>query len=95
MKQAYVIKYGGNAMIDKDARQELIRILCLLKEKGHRIILVHGGGPYIRETLEEAGIKSRFIEGQRVTSKEAMQYVEMALKGKVNAQLVGMINAMG
>ncbi len=95
MNKLYVIKYGGNAMVDQTGREELISKICQLREYGKHIILVHGGGPYIREALEAAGIESAFIGGQRVTTKEAMRHVEMALKGKVNAHLVGRFNALG
>ena len=90
-----VFKYGGNAMTDKKIKSELITEMCKLREQGHRVIVVHGGGPFIRQALEEAGIESEFIAGQRKTSKEALQYVEMALKGRVNGDLVRLFNKMG
>ncbi|MEJ2003959.1 MAG: acetylglutamate kinase [Cyclobacteriaceae bacterium] len=94
-KKRIVLKYGGNAMTDAAIQEKLIEELCQLKEKGHEIIIVHGGGPFIQEALDRAGIESEFISGQRKTSKEAFEQVEMVLKGKVNGRLVNLINKLG
>ena len=75
-------------------KQVLIRI-CALKEAGHRVVIVHGGGPFIERALEEANIESEFVDGHRKTTKEALKYVEMALKGQVNGSLVNIINQLG
>lgn len=93
--QRILIKYGGNAMVNDDLRYQIIDRLVELKRKGHQIILVHGGGPFIARELEKAGIHSEFIEGQRKTSAEALIHVEMALKGQVNGRLVSIFNALG
>ncbi len=87
-----VIKYGGNAMIDSDLTNAVIKDICYLLEKGALPVLVHGGGPFIKKMLDRAGIETEFIDGHRVTSPEAMKYVEMALKGEVNGQLINIFN---
>lgn len=90
-----VIKYGGNAMRDDHIRDEVMRIVAELHGKEYRIVLVHGGGPFIAETLAMAGIESTFIGGHRQTSAEALRYTEMALKGRVNGTLVSLLNKAG
>lgn len=90
-----VIKYGGNAMTDSTIRVKLIKQVKALYDTGVKLVIVHGGGPYIKDTLELAGIDSRFIEGQRQTTSEAMPFVEMALRGRVNGDLVRLLNAEG
>lgn len=85
-----MFKYGGNAMTDPDLQSEIPKNICLLKTKGHSIVIVHGGGPFIKLTLDEAGIESEFIDGQRKTTSGAMKYVEMALKGRVNGSNAGL-----
>jgi acetylglutamate kinase len=90
-----VFKYGGNAMLNEQLQKEVLQNLCALKEKGYHIVLVHGGGPFIKESLKMAKIESEFIGGQRKTTPEALKHVEMALKGNVNGKLVGLINQMG
>jgi len=82
-------------MTDTTIQEDLIRQLCALKEEGHEIIIVHGGGPFIQEALDRAGIVSEFIAGQRKTSAAAFEQVEMVLKGKVNGRLVNLINRHG
>ncbi len=82
-------------MTDSKLTARLLGNICSLKEKGYNVVIVHGGGPFIKLILQEAGIESEFIDGQRKTTPEAMEYVEMALKGKVNGSLVSIINAMG
>lgn len=94
-KKTIVLKYGGNAMTDEKIKRDLIRIISDLNEKDHDMIVVHGGGPYIKKALEEARIESEFIAGQRKTSAEALEYVEMTLKGKVNGNLVSLLNGHG
>ncbi len=90
-----LIKYGGNAMLDNELKKQVMSDICHLKEMGIRPVLVHGGGPFIQKTLDMAGLTSEFIHGHRKTSPEAMMYVEMALKGQVNGNIVKMINALG
>lgn len=90
-----LIKYGGNAMLDNELKKQVMGDICHLKEMGIRPVLVHGGGPFIQKILDMAGLTSEFIHGHRKTSPEAMMYVEMALKGQVNGNIVKMINALG
>lgn len=90
-----LFKYGGNAMIDENLKNRVVENFCLLKEKGFNVVIVHGGGPFIKRALEEAKIESEFIEGHRKTTAEAFEYVEMALKGKVNGSLVRLVNSLG
>lgn len=93
-KPVILFKYGGNAMINEDLKKRVLRNICSLKDKGYHIIIVHGGGPFIQEALTAAQIESEFIDGHRKTTREAFEHVEMALKGKVNGNLVNIINAM-
>ncbi len=90
-----LIKFGGNAMKNPAIQQNVLENICHLRRSGYDVVLVHGGGPAISETLEMAGIKSEFIGGHRKTDTNAMRYVEMALKGRVNGELVRIINGMG
>ncbi|MCH7398613.1 acetylglutamate kinase [Belliella sp. DSM 107340] len=82
-----LIKYGGNAMINKELKQQIAQALFLLKKAGHQITLVHGGGPFINNALEKAKIASEFIEGQRQTSPEALEEIQKTLIGEVNSDL--------
>lgn len=79
-------------MSNPDLQRRVIREIVRLKEKGYQVVVVHGGGPFIGEQLRQAGIRSEFVEGHRKTTPEAMVHVEMALKGKVNGQLVSLFN---
>ncbi len=90
-----VFKYGGNAMTNQHLKSKILENMCSLKKKGYQVVIIHGGGPFIKQTLEEAKIESEFIDGQRKTTPQAMEYVEMALKGKVNGSLVSIINGLG
>ncbi|MDZ7743010.1 MAG: acetylglutamate kinase [Bacteroidota bacterium] len=94
-KPIILFKYGGNAMTNESLKQDVIRNIISLKNKGFDVIISHGGGPYIKNILEQAKIKSEFIDGQRVTTPEAFVYIEMALKGQVNSDLVNTINTIG
>ncbi len=82
-------------MLDAKLQEEVIGAIVQLKNRGFQILLVHGGGPFIAEQLDLAQIESEFVEGHRKTSKEAMIYVEMALKGRVNGRLVSLFNQAG
>ena len=82
-------------MSNERLKQQVLKSICSLKERGYDVVIVHGGGPFIREALREARIESEFIDGHRKTTSEAFEYVEMALKGKVNSSLVGIINTLG
>lgn len=90
-----VIKYGGNAMIDDNIKKSVLNDLVLLKLIGVKIILVHGGGPEISKDLDKINKKSEFINGLRVTDKETMEVVLKVLAGKLNKEIVGLINEAG
>ena len=86
-----VVKYGGSAMTEPDVRQEVALTLRTLAEKGEEPVVVHGGGPFIAQALERAGLTSSFVRGLRVTTAESLPVVEAALTslGKVLAQEIG------
>ena len=87
-----VIKYGGNAMINEDLKHNFALDILLMKYVGINPIIVHGGGPQIGELLSRLNIKTSFVEGLRVTNKEVMDIIEMVLMGKVNKEIVNLIN---
>lgn len=90
-----VIKYGGNAMINEDLKEAVIKDIVLMQLVGMRPVVVHGGGPDINKMLDRMDIESHFVNGQRVTDEAAMQVVEMVLTGKVNRSIVKYINQNG
>jgi acetylglutamate kinase len=90
-----VIKYGGAAMVDPALKRSFAQDVVLLQAAGLRPLIVHGGGPEITRMLEKLGHKTEFVDGQRVTSAEDMRVVEMVLTGKVNTEIVGLINTLG
>ncbi len=90
-----VIKYGGNAMTEPHLKNSFARDITLLKQVGLQPIIVHGGGPQIGELLKQLGKESKFFEGMRVTDQETMDVVEMVLGGKVNKEIVHLINQQG
>jgi len=90
-----VIKYGGNAMIDKSLKESFARDVVLLKLVGLNPIVVHGGGPQINDLLAKVGKSTEFIDGLRVTDSETMDLVEMVLGGLVNKEIVNLINSQG
>ncbi|MBV1952528.1 MAG: acetylglutamate kinase [Cycloclasticus sp.] len=90
-----VIKYGGNAMVDDVLKSGFARDIVLLKQVGLNPVVVHGGGPQIGQQLEKLGMKSRFVDGMRVTDSETMDVVEMVLGGAVNKEIVSLINQHG
>jgi acetylglutamate kinase len=90
-----VIKYGGAAMIDPALKRSFAQDVVLLQSAGLRPVIVHGGGPEITRMLEKLGHKTEFVDGQRVTSADDMRVVEMVLTGKVNTEIVGLINTLG
>jgi acetylglutamate kinase len=90
-----VVKYGGNAMIDKDLQAAFARDVVMLKLVGLNPIVVHGGGPQIEEALNKIGKKGQFIQGMRVTDDETMEVVEWVLAGEVQQDIVGLINHAG
>ncbi|MFQ5450834.1 MAG: acetylglutamate kinase [Nitrospinaceae bacterium] len=87
-----VIKYGGNAMVSKDLKENFALDIVLMKYVGINPVIVHGGGPQIGKTLDALGIPSEFVGGQRVTDQETLDVVEMVLGGKVNKEIVSLIN---
>ena len=94
-QKTFVIKYGGHAMVDEELKQNFALDVVLLKYIGLNPIVVHGGGPQIGEVLKKMGIKSRFVSGMRVTDDATMDVVEMVLVGKVNKEIVNLINQAG
>lgn len=90
-----VIKYGGNAMVDEALKQGFARDIVLMKLVGVNPVVVHGGGPQIGEHLKRSGKASAFLQGMRVTDGETMDVVEMVLGGRVNKEIVTLINLQG
>lgn len=90
-----VIKYGGNAMENEELKNSFARDIVLMKLVGMNPIIVHGGGPQIGELLERLEIHSEFINGMRVTDSETMDVVEMVLGGRVNKEIVSLMNQHG
>lgn len=94
-KKTIVVKYGGNAMINEELKEAVMHDLVLLSTVGIKVVLVHGGGPAINETLNKIGVESKFSNGLRVTDKETVDVVQMVLAGKVNKDLVCKIGNLG
>ena len=94
-KKTIVVKYGGNAMINDELKEAVMRDLVLLTTVGIKVVLVHGGGPEINKTLDKIGVESKFVDGLRVTDKETVDVVQMVLAGKVNKDLVCQIGNLG
>lgn len=90
-----VVKYGGNAMISEELRQAVISDIILLHLVGIQVVVVHGGGPEISAMLKKIGKESKFADGLRYTDAETMEVVQQVLCGKVNKDLVAILNAMG
>lgn len=90
-----VIKYGGNAMINEELKKAVMGDIVLLSLVGVKVVLVHGGGPEITETLKRMNIQSRFENGLRVTDKECADVAMMVLAGKINKQLVNHLGSIG
>jgi acetylglutamate kinase len=90
-----VIKYGGHAMIDDELKDSFARDVVMMKYIGIHPVVIHGGGPQIGDFLKKLGIDSKFVQGMRVTDEETMDIVEMVLVGKVNKEIVGLINRHG
>ena len=94
-KKTVVIKYGGSAMIAEELKKNFAMDIVLLKYIGINPVIVHGGGPQIGRILEKMGKKSSFVDGLRVTDEETIDVVEMVLVGKVNKEIVALINKHG
>ena len=93
--QIVVIKYGGNAMINEELKQQVMEDICLLWLIGVKVVLIHGGGPEISQTMKRLGKESVFVNGLRVTDKETVDIVQMVLAGKVNKSLVNLLQMKG
>jgi len=90
-----VIKYGGAAMEQADLKEQFAKDVLLLRLVGIRPVIVHGGGPQIGALMKRLGKEPRFVGGMRVTDEETMEIVEMVLVGKINKEIVGLINLHG
>lgn len=90
-----VVKYGGNAMISEELREQVMEDIVLLSKVGVRVILVHGGGPEISVLMNRLGKKPVFVDGLRVTDQETVDIVQMVLAGKINKTLVNLIETKG
>lgn len=90
-----VVKYGGNAMVNEDLKRMVMADIVLLNLIGVKVVLVHGGGPHIKDVLNRMGMESKFINGLRVTDAETMKIVQMVLAGQVNKDLVNLIGSIG
>ncbi|WP_439653897.1 acetylglutamate kinase [Selenomonas ruminis] len=90
-----VIKYGGNAMINDDLKEKVMQDVALMKYVGIRPVIVHGGGPEITGFLKKVGKQSSFVAGLRVTDEETVEIAEMVLDGKVNSEIVNLLNRRG
>ena len=90
-----VIKYGGNAMINEELKQQVMEDIALLWLIGVKVVLVHGGGPEISQIMKKLGKEAVFIDGLRVTDKETVDIVQMVLAGKINKTLVNLIQMKG
>lgn len=90
-----VIKYGGNAMINEELKNSVMEDITLLKFIGLNPIVVHGGGPDISKALNEKGVKSKFVNGLRVTDDITMQTAQQVLIGKTNKEIVALLNTKG
>ena len=93
--QTVVVKYGGNAMINEELKDAVIHDLVLLNLVGVKVVVVHGGGPEITEMLKKIGKESKFVNGLRYTDRETMDIVQMVLCGKVNKDLVTLLEKAG
>jgi acetylglutamate kinase len=90
-----VIKYGGHAMVEEELKKNFALDIILMKYIGINPVIVHGGGPQINKVLDKMQIKPSYVEGMRITDTETMDVVEMVLVGKVNKEIVGLINHHG
>ncbi len=90
-----VIKYGGNAMLNKELQDSVMRDIVLMSLVGIKVVLVHGGGPEITSLLEKMGKKTKFVDGLRVTDEETVQVAQMVLAGKISKNLVNLLETVG
>ncbi len=90
-----VVKYGGSAQSSDELKAKFAQDIVMLQAVGMKPVVVHGGGKNISGLLEDLGIESRFVDGQRVTTREAMRIVEMVLSGEINKEIVALLNSQG
>ncbi len=90
-----VVKYGGNAMVSEQLREQVMEDMVLLWLVGVKVVLVHGGGPEITDMMNRLGMKPKFIDGLRVTDQETVDIAQMVLAGKVNKTLVKLLEVKG
>ncbi|NOZ90501.1 MAG: acetylglutamate kinase [Epsilonproteobacteria bacterium] len=90
-----VIKYGGSAQTSEELKQKFAQDIVLLHTVGMKPIIVHGGGKSITSLLSDLGVDTKFVDGQRVTTKEVMRIAEMVLSGEINNEIVSILNAYG
>lgn len=90
-----VVKYGGNAMVNEQLKQQVMEDMVLLWLIGIKVVLVHGGGPEINDLMKRLGKEPTFIDGLRMTDQETMDIVQMALAGKINKTLVNLLEMKG
>lgn len=90
-----VVKYGGNAMINEQLKQQVMEDIVLLWLIGVKIVLVHGGGPEISDLMKRLGKQAEFVDGLRVTDRETVDIVQMVLAGKINKTLVNLLEMKG
>ena len=90
-----VVKYGGNAMVNEQLKQQVMEDIVLLWLIGVKVVLIHGGGPEISSMMDKLGKKAEFVDGLRVTDKETVDIVQMVLAGKVNKTLVTLLEKRG
>lgn len=90
-----VVKYGGNAMVNEELKEQVMQDIVLLWLIGVKVVLVHGGGPAINDIMNRVGKKPEFVDGLRVTDKDTIEIVQMVLSGKVNKTLVNLLEAKG
>ncbi len=93
--RTFVVKYGGHAMVEPELSHIFARDITLMKQVGINPVVVHGGGPQIGRMLERLKVKSKFVDGLRITDAETVDIVEMVLSGSINKQIVSAINAVG
>jgi acetylglutamate kinase len=95
LQKKIIIKFGGNAMKSISIQDNVADNICELNDNGFEVVVIHGGGPEINKILTLAGIESEFVGGHRKTDETSISYIEMALRGNVNGELVRIINSKG
>jgi len=94
-EETIVIKYGGSAQSSSELKAKFAQDIVMLHTIGIRPVVIHGGGSSITQLLDDLGIESKFVDGQRVTSREAMRIAEMVLSGEINNEIVALLNSQG